>query len=132
MALRIIILLLLVVPALEIWGLITVGGWIGPWPTVLLVIATGVVGGYLAKWQGLQALRLAQIQLRNNDLPGEAILDGICILCGGLLLLAPGFFTDVAGLVLLIPFTRGMMKHIIKKNLTRMMQSGTIVWISRR
>ncbi|PTM58087.1 FxsA family protein [Desmospora activa] len=132
MAFRIMILLLIIVPALEIWGLITVGGWIGPWPTVLLVIATGVVGGYLAKWQGLQTLRLAQIQLRNNELPGEAILDGICILCGGLLLLTPGFFTDIVGFFLLIPYTRGMIKVFIKKNLTRMMQNGTIVWVSRR
>ncbi|MDR6226620.1 FxsA family protein [Desmospora profundinema] len=132
MVFRIIILLLIIVPAMEIWGLVTVGSWIGAGPTVLLVIATGLVGGYLAKWQGLQTLRLAQIQLRNNELPGEAILDGICILCGGLLLLTPGFFTDAIGFALLLPYPRGMIKLFMKKTLTRMMQNGTLIWVTRR
>jgi UPF0716 protein FxsA len=131
MLFRLIVFLLIVIPALEIWGLVTIGGWIGAGPTVALVIATGLIGGYLAKWQGLQTLRLAQIQLRNNELPGEAILDGICILSGGLLLLTPGFFTDAIGFALLIPYSRGMIKHVIKKNLTRMMQNGTLIWVTK-
>ncbi|OYD08401.1 FxsA family protein [Paludifilum halophilum] len=129
---RLIILALILIPALEIWGLVTVGSWIGAWPTVLAVIVTGVVGGYLARWQGLQTIRLAQIQLRNNELPGEALLEGICILSGGLLLLTPGFFTDAFGFLLLIPYTRGMIKLVLKRWLNKMIAEGRVYRVDYR
>ncbi|PTX63229.1 UPF0716 protein FxsA [Melghirimyces profundicolus] len=129
---RILVLIMILVPALEIWGLVTVGEVIGAWPTVLAVIATGVAGGYLARWQGLQTLRLTQIQLNNGELPGDALLDGICILSGGLLLLTPGFFTDAVGFLLLVPYTRGLVKLFIKRRLTRMIEEGRVFRISRR
>lgn len=129
---RILILTLIAVPALEIWGFITAGKVIGSWPTVLLVIVTGVAGGYLARWQGLQTLNLARIQLSRGELPGDALLDGVCILAGGLLLLAPGFFTDALGLLLLIPYTRGMVKLLLKRKLAQWMDDGRIHWYLRR
>ncbi|GGE17440.1 hypothetical protein GCM10011571_18930 [Marinithermofilum abyssi] len=129
---RILVLLLILIPALEIWGLVSVGKVIGPVPTVLAVIATGVIGGWLARWQGLNTWRLAQIQLRNGELPGEALLDGVCILSGGLMLLTPGFFTDALGLLLLIPYTRTIVKHFLKKWLTKKVKDGTMIWIHRR
>ncbi|MFC4075761.1 FxsA family protein [Salinithrix halophila] len=129
---RILILLMILVPALEIWGLVSIGKVIGSWSTVLAVITTGIVGGWLARWQGLQTLNLARVQLNNGELPGDAILDGVCILSGGLLLLTPGFFTDAAGLFLLIPYTRGIVKLFLKRWFTKWIGSGKIVWVGRR
>jgi len=129
---RIITLLLILIPLLEIWGLIQMGQWIGPLPTVLAVIVTAIIGGTLARRQGLEVYRLAMLQLNRGDLPGDTILDGVCILAGGFMLLTPGFFTDLIGFPLLIPYTRGIVKLFIKRWLERMIREGRIVWISRR
>lgn len=129
---RILILLILLVPAVEIWGLITAGKVIGATPTVLLVIATGVAGGYLARKQGLQTLHLARLQLSRGELPGDALLEGVCILAGGFLLLTPGFFTDVLGALLLLPYTRGMAKLLLKRKLFQYIDEGQIHWYTRR
>lgn len=129
--LRVLIFILIVVPIIEIWALLQVGEWIGAWPTVLAVIATGIVGGYLARWQGLQTYRLAQLQMQRGELPGDALLDGICILTGGLLLLTPGFFTDSVGFVLLLPLTRGVVKLWLKRWFNRLIRDGTIITIRR-
>ncbi|MFD1426012.1 FxsA family protein [Kroppenstedtia sanguinis] len=126
------ILFMIIVPAVEIWGLVTAGKWIGATPTVLLVIATGLAGWYFARRQGLQTLRLAQIQLSQNELPGDALLDGICILAGGLLLVVPGFFTDILGILLLIPYVRGMVKLLLQRKLMQWMNEGRIRWYLRR
>lgn len=118
--------ILIIVPTLEIWGLITAGQAFGWFPTLLMVIATGVIGAWLAKKQGLEVFRLAQMQLQQGQLPGEALLDGIIIFAGGLVLLTPGFFTDAIGFLCLFPLSRGFMKIYIKKWLWRNIQSGRI------
>lgn len=97
---KIIAAILIIVPTLEIWGLTAAGKTFGWFPTLLLVILTGVVGAWLAKKEGLRVWRSAQIQLQQGQLPGEAILDGLSIFAGGLLLLTPGFFTDTIGFLL--------------------------------
>ncbi|AMA73969.1 MULTISPECIES: FxsA family protein [Aneurinibacillus] len=122
--LRVFIAILLIVPVLEIWLLAAVGKGIGWLPTLLLCILTGVIGAWLAKRQGLQIFQLAQVQFSRGELPGEAILDGICVFAGGLLLLTPGFFTDIAGFLLLIPYTRGIAKLFMKRWLYKKIQSG--------
>lgn len=88
---RTIVFLMIVIPALEIWGLIKAAQFIGGVQTFLAVILTGVIGAFLAKKEGLKTWNKAQIELRNGQLPGDAILDGISIFAGGLLLLTPGF-----------------------------------------
>lgn len=108
------IVLIVLIPTIELWGLLVIGGWIGALPTVLIVIATGILGGLLAKREGIQALRLAQIQMQNQEMPSEAILDGICVIIGAIFLLTPGFFTDFIGLFFLIPYTRAIAKMGIK------------------
>lgn len=131
MLLRVIVLILIIVPLIEIWGLLQVGEWIGAWPTVLAVIATGVIGGTLAKWQGLQTWRLAQLQIGQRQVPGEAVLDGICILMGGIMLLTPGFFTDFMGLLLLLPWTRRFVKLWLKRWFYRLVRDGRVITIRR-
>lgn len=129
--LRIIVIALIAVPFIEIWGLLKVGQWIGPWPTILAVVLTAVLGGFLTKQQGLQVLRLVQLQLRRGELPGSAIIDGVCILAGGVLLMTPGFFTDALGFLLLLPFTRGIVKIWLKKGFLTMIRDGKTIIIRR-
>ncbi len=124
--------IIILVPIIELWGLITVGNWIGPFPTILLVIATGVIGGYLARREGLNTYRLAMIQLRNGELPGDTLLDGACILAGGVFLLTPGFFSDILGFVLVFPYTRGIVRLFLKRWLNKKIQSGNFIWYRKR
>lgn len=127
-----IVALIILVPTIELWGLITVGGWIGAGPTILLVIATGVLGGYLAKREGLHTYQLAMIQLRNGEIPGDTLIDGLLILVGGLMLLTPGFFTDIFGFLLIFPLTRGIVKMFVIKGITKKINEGSIIWIRRK
>lgn len=128
---KILAFLMIVVPVLELWGLITVGQWIGAWYTIGLVILTGVVGAWLAKKEGLQTLRLVRLQLSNREIPGQALMDGICILIGGAVLLTPGFFTDAIGFFLLIPYTRNIVKAWMKKWFEKWIQSGSFIIIKK-
>ncbi|QOY33915.1 FxsA family protein [Anaerobacillus isosaccharinicus] len=130
--LKLFILLLIVVPALEIGVLVLSGNTIGiPW-TILLVIFTGVLGAWLAKKEGLQTIRLAQLQLQQGQVPSGVILDGLCILVGGFGLLTPGFITDAMGFFLLFPNTRAIAKAFFQKLFNRMLQNGSIIFINRR
>lgn len=128
---RIAVISLIVIPVIEIWGILQVGKWIGPLPTILTLIATSVLGGYLAKRQGTEVIRLAQLQIGRGQLPGEAILDGACILAGGVLLLTPGFFTDIVGFFLVIPFTRGLLKLWLRNWLDKLIRDGKVITIRR-
>lgn len=121
---RLLMLLIIVIPALEIGVLILSGKTIGTISTVLLIILTGVVGAWLAKQQGLEALRNVQQQMQYGQIPGGAIIDGLCILIGGLLLLTPGFITDTVGFLLLIPITRNKIKPILLSAIRRIMEKN--------
>ncbi|KQL50053.1 FxsA family protein [Brevibacillus choshinensis] len=129
---RILVVLFIVVPAIELWGLISIGKVIGGWNTVALVILTGVVGAWLAKQQGLQVIRTVQFQLSRGQMPTESLIDGALVLAGGILLLSPGFFSDVIGILLLIPYTRLIVRHLLKKWLWSMISSGKIQLLFRR
>lgn len=110
---RYLVLLIILIPAADIGLLLFSGKTIGVFPTLSLIILTGVLGAYLAKSQGLETIRKAQEQLRYGQLPGDAVLDGICILVGGTLLLTPGFLTDILGFLMLLPFTRRFFKWLL-------------------
>ncbi|HEU5138618.1 MAG TPA: FxsA family protein [Bacillales bacterium] len=127
---RYLLLLFIVVSALEIGLLVLAGNLIGVWPTVGLIILTGLLGAWLSKKQGAEVLRLAQVQLRNGDIPSEAILDGVCVLVGGVLLLTPGFLSDTCGFLLLIPQTRVLIKVWIRKALRRLISRGSITFFT--
>lgn len=122
-------LLLIIIPACELGILIWSGKTIGLIPTILLIIATGIGGAYLAKYQGLLAVRKVQEQLNRGMMPGEELIDGICVLVGGCLLLSPGFLTDIFGLILLLPPTRVLIKPVIKKMFSRWINRNTITII---
>ncbi|CAM4207960.1 hypothetical protein BAMA_02380 [Bacillus manliponensis] len=109
------LLLLIVVPALEITLLVGSSQLIGLWPTFIVIICTGVLGAYLAKRQGLIVLQEIRERMSYGELPGDALLDGICILIGGVLLLTPGYVTDFIGFMLLVSITRKPLKYMIYK-----------------
>lgn len=123
---RVILLLLIIVPATEIGIFILSGKTIGVMPTMMLIVFTGVVGAYLAKKQGLETIQKVQNQLRHGEVPGEALIDGVCILIGGLLLLTPGFITDIVGFLLLVPQTRTVFKKMLEKIFRRWIHKGNV------
>lgn len=94
---------LLIVPFIEIWLLIKVGSAIGALPTFLLVILASIAGGYLLRQQGMATLRRFQQSLAQGQLPATEMLEGVMIVIGALLLMLPGFFTDIIGALFLIP-----------------------------
>ncbi|TMU85801.1 membrane protein FxsA [Bacillus sp. BHET2] len=124
---RYILLLLIIVPALEIGLLVLSGQAIGLIPTVLLIISTGILGAYLAKKQGIETLRKAQKDMQYGQLPGDAIMDGLCILVGGVVLLTPGFITDAIGFLLLLPPTRNLFKPFIYRLFKRWINNGNVI-----
>ncbi|MCF6408749.1 FxsA family protein [Pseudalkalibacillus salsuginis] len=129
---RILLLLLIIIPAMEIGILIWSGNTIGVPFTILLIIMTGIIGAWLAKKEGIQALRLVQIQLQNAQIPSDVLLDGICILVGGTLLLTPGFITDTVGFLLLIPYTRTFVKIWMRRFIKKKIESGQFTFTIRR
>jgi UPF0716 protein FxsA len=126
---RYLFLAIVIVPAIEIALLLLAGQTIGIFPTIALIILTGVVGAYLAKQQGLATIRDVQERLQRGTMPGDALLDGVCILVGGTLLLTPGFVTDLTGFLLLIPASRQYFKIWLMKFFKNRMDRGTITII---
>ncbi|CAM4359341.1 FxsA family protein [Paenibacillus tarimensis] len=122
-----ILLAIVIIPAIEIWGILRMGSWIGGTATFLLILLTGVIGAYLARKEGRKALLEAQRQMQSGQIPGRTLLDGICIVIGGVLLLTPGFITDAVGFSLLIPPTRMMYRGILLKWLEKRLRSGQFV-----
>jgi UPF0716 protein FxsA len=100
------LLLFLLVPIVEIYFLIVIGGVIGAFPTVALVVLTAVVGASLARYQGLATLQRLQATLARGETPAIEVFEGVLLLIGAVLLLTPGFFTDLLGFACLIPATR--------------------------
>jgi UPF0716 protein FxsA len=123
---RYLFLLIIAIPALDLGLLLLIGKTIGVWATIVLIISTGIIGAYLAKKEGLQTIRRVQEQLNNGEIPGEAVIDGICILIGGVLLLTPGFITDLTGFLLLFPPSRKPLKFLIIKTWQRKINKRNI------
>ncbi|WP_028392213.1 FxsA family protein [Bacillus cihuensis] len=104
---------LLALTVLEIVTLLLAGKVMGIGGTLVLVLGTGILGVLLAKKQGIETLRKAQEQMKYGEVPGAEIVEGICILLGGLFLLLPGLVSDLIGLLLVLPFTRSLIKPVI-------------------
>lgn len=122
------ILIFIIIPAIEIGIFVWTGNILGPWPVVLLIILTGSIGVFTVKHQGLETWRRAQLSLYNGEVPKEQILDGICIIIAGALLIAPGFLTDFLGFLLVIPWTRRLFKKLITLYLTKKISDGKVIF----
>lgn len=120
------ILLFLITPAVELALLIQVDALIGFWPTVGLIVATGVAGSYLARREGVSTWSRLNQRLQVGDLPGKELVDGVIILVAGALLVTPGVLTDVIGLAGLLPPTRALIRRALIRRFQRKMQDGSI------
>lgn len=118
-----ILLLLLSIPIVEIALFIQIGGLIGLWPTLALIVLTAVVGAALMRRQGIAALARLQASVDAGEDPRGPIADGAFILIAGMLLLTPGFFTDAVGLILLVPAARAA---VIRRLAGRMGRGGFV------
>ncbi len=123
------ILLFTVVPIVELALLIKVGQYIGVGYTLGIVVITGVVGAYLARLQGFLTLRRIQEDINQGRMPTDRLFDGVLILCSGILLITPGFITDIIGFMGLIPFTRNLFKRWLKRKIKDMISHGRVITI---
>ena len=101
-----ILLLIILVPAIEIYLLIKIGSQIGAFTTIFLIFTTAIVGIYYAKYEGLNTLKSGFNQLSKNEAPTFEIISGAAIAFAALLLIIPGFVTDILGFLLIFPITR--------------------------
>lgn len=120
------ILLFTITPIVELFLLLELSKVTSVWTTVGIVLVTGIVGAYLAKGQGRLILTKIRMELNEGRMPGDQLINGLCVLVGGALLLTPGIVTDVVGFTLVIPGTRELFKGIVKKYLSKRLQDGSI------
>lgn len=121
----VLLLLFIVVPIIEIGLFIQVGGWLGLWPTIALVLITAFVGASLVRSQGLQTLMSVQSRLQQGELPAQQILEGVMLAVAGVLLLTPGFMTDALGMAVLLPAPRAWMaRQLMSKVKVKAMHQG--------
>ena len=108
---RLLFLLFLIVPAIEIALFIEIGGIIGVFATLSLILVTAIVGVALLRIQGLATIARVQGQLNQGQLPATEMLEGLMLLVSGAFLMTPGFFTDTVGFLILIPAIRRSVAH---------------------
>ena len=118
-------LLLLVVPLAEIAAFVVVGGQIGVWATLGMVLLTAVIGSLLLRWQGIELFNRINAEMRANRIPGRDLVHGVMILIAGVLLLTPGFVTDSLGFLLFVPAVRDFLWRSVKDRVVvRTMPAG--------
>jgi UPF0716 protein FxsA len=100
---------------IELSVLIYVGSYIGTLNTVAIILLTATVGAYMVRMEGLSVLYRIQRDLAEGIFPAEELVNGALILVAGALLLTPGFFTDIAGFVMVFPTSRELIKPLLKK-----------------
>tara|TARA_A100000164_G_C21679637_1_gene663691 strand:- start:391 stop:813 length:423 start_codon:yes stop_codon:yes gene_type:complete len=110
-----ILLTIILVPAVEIYLLIKIGSHIGAISTILLIFTTAIIGIYYAKYEGLNTLKSGFAQLRKNETPAYEVTSGAAIAFAALLLIIPGFATDLLGFILIFPVSRKYIFKIILK-----------------
>lgn len=122
------LILFVIVPVTELYILIEVGKRIGSLATISIIIFTGILGAYLVKNQGFMILKKIQNDLNDGIMPGDSLIQGAIILAGGILLLTPGFVTDIAGFIFLIPVSRNVVKKYLLKWLKGKIKEGNFYY----
>lgn len=120
------VLIFIIVPLMEILLLIEIGSRIGTLNTIVIILLTGILGAYMMRQQGFAILANIRGDLSQGRMPTGELINGVLVLVGGILLLTPGFFTDVVGFLLLIPITRGFVRKKIQLLIQRKIESGDI------
>ncbi len=125
-AIQILFLFFLIVPFIEIYVLLQVGGLIGAFPTIFLVVFTAVLGAWLLRRQGFATWQRFQNSLQQGTIPAYEMIEGPILLVGGALLLTPGFFTDILGFACLIPPLRRKIAQFVIDNYLMKGQMGSV------
>ena len=112
-----ILLVIILIPIIEIFLLIKIGSQIGAITTILLIFTTAVLGIYYAKYEGLNTLKAGFLSLRNNQPPTYEMISGAAIALAALLLIIPGFITDIIGFLIIFPISRKFMIKFFSKKL---------------
>lgn len=112
------LLALLIIPIVEIAVFIKVGGLIGLWPTVALIVLTALLGVWMLRMQGFGVLRRAQESIARNEPPLREVFDGFCLALAGMLLIVPGFVSDAMGLLLFVPAVRNVLRRRLLSSLS--------------
>ena len=120
------VLLFVVTPLVELAILIYLGTLIGVLYTILIIVATGLIGAFLARNQGLATFSKIRSSIERGVIPSEEFLHGALILIGGLLLLTPGLVTDMAGFTMLIPKTRKVVVNWVRRLIQRKIQQNEV------
>jgi UPF0716 protein FxsA len=118
------LLLFTLIPLIELYILIKVGGMIGALNTILIIVVTGITGAYLARTQGFRVIQKINLAIEQGRTPGRELLEGLFILIGGFTLLTPGFITDLMGLSMLLPLTRSFYIKIALKLIQNKIDTG--------
>ena len=108
------LIIFIILPIIEISIFIQVGGFVGTFNTILIIFLTAAVGVYFVRQQGFRTFQKITIELQNQQIPVQGMFDGLVILISGILLVTPGFLTDIIGFLGLIPQTRIFLLGIIK------------------
>ena len=122
-----VILFIIGIPLVEIYLLIKVGGIIGAFNTIFLIFFTAIMGVYFARLEGLNAVRSGFSQLVKNELPIYEIISGAALAFAALLLIIPGFLTDLVGFLLIVPVTRKFFIKSISSKLNRKKNDADII-----
>ena len=114
---RVLFILFALLPILEIALLINVGSVIGGWNTVGLVILSAFIGAYFVKREGVNTLQTAQEKMQRNEVPGKELVEGLMLVVAGILLVTPGFITDIFGFLLAMPGSRHFFAAQVSKHM---------------
>ena len=114
-----ILLAVILIPIIEIYLLIKIGSQIGAITTILLIFVTAIMGIYYAKYEGLNTLKSGFIQLSKNETPAYEVLSGAAIAFAALLLIIPGFATDIIGFLLIFPLSRKFIFNLFSKKIKK-------------
>jgi UPF0716 protein FxsA len=118
--------LLLVVPLAEIAAFVIIGGQIGVWATLGMVLLTAVIGSVLLRWQGIGLFNKINAEMRSNRVPGRELVHGVMLLVAGVLLLTPGFVTDSLGFLLFVPAFRDVVWRLVRDRIVVQTMSARI------
>ena len=111
-----VLLLVILIPILEIYLFIKIGGQIGAFTTISLIFVTAIIGVFYARYEGLTTLRSGVSQLYKNQMPLFELMSGAALAVAALLLILPGFATDLLGLLIIFPLTRKIIFNLFAKN----------------
>ncbi len=116
----------IIVPFVELFILLRLADMTSPLTTFAIIIVTGVLGAYFAKQQGRLVIDAISRDINSGKAPAKSLVDGLCVLIGGILLLTPGILTDIVGFALVFPLTRFFFAQFILAKLSAMVKAGTV------